>query len=153
MLSFATNGHGYPIWYPLSALAALLFASAMLSIRSGWRRIARRFPFQKTPDDRKFSFVRMSLGSGLFPAGYGGAVFVRVSPHGLGLSVFFLLRFYHPPMFIPWSDVTRCVRDQVRYYDVTKLSIRDEESEFAFFGKSGESIYEVFRSVRSSGKP
>jgi len=56
-------------------------------------------------------------------------------------------------MFIPWSDVTRCVRDQVRYYDVTKLSIRDEESEFAFFGKSGESIYEVFRSVRSSGKP
>ncbi|HBX43163.1 MAG TPA: hypothetical protein DEH27_04950 [Deltaproteobacteria bacterium] len=95
----------------------------------------------------------MSLGSGLNPPGYGGAVFVRVSPHGLGLSVFFLLRFYHPPMFIPWSDITRCVRGQVRFYDVTKLSIRDEESEFAFFGKSGESIYEVFRSVRSGGTP
>jgi len=151
MLPFATNGQGYPIWYPLTALLALLFASAMLSIRSGWRRIAKRYPFRKTTAGRKFFFVRMSLGSGLNPPGYGGAVFVRVSPHGLGLSVFFLLRFYNPPMFLPWSEVTRCVRDQVRYYDVTKLSIREEESEFTFFGKSGEAIYEVFQTIKRDG--
>ena len=95
----------------------------------------------------------MSLGSGFNPAGYGGAVFIRVSPLGLGLSVFFLLRFYHPPIFLPWSDVTRCVRGQVRFYDVTKISIRDEESEFTFFGKSAETIYEAFRSARSGGNP
>ena len=151
MQSYETNGLGYPIWYPLSILAALLFASAMLSIRSGWRKIAKRFPYKRSTDDRKFSFVRMTLGKGLNPAGYGGAVFVRVSPQGLGLSVFFLLRFYHPPMFIPWSEVTRCQRWKVRFYDVTKLSIRDEESEFAFFGKCGEVIHDVFRSGRSGG--
>lgn len=146
-----TNGLGYPIWYPLSVLAALLFASAMLSIRSGWRKIAKRFPHKRSAVGRKFFFVRMTLGRGLNPAGYGGAVSVRVSTQGLGLSVFFLLRFYHPPMFIPWSEVTRCYRGQVRFYDVTSLSIRDEESEFTFFGKSGEYIHDMFRSARSGG--
>ena len=148
-----TDGLGYPLWYPLTVLATLVFASAMLSIRSGWRNIAKRFPHKKITDGRKFHFVRMTLGRGAHPAGYGGAVFVRVSPQGLVLSVFFLLRFFHPPMFIPWSEVNRCVRGQVRFYDVTRLSIRDEESEFTFFGKSGESVYDVFRSTRSGVPP
>jgi hypothetical protein len=79
---------------------------------------------------------------------YGGAAIVRLSPHGLGISVIFLLRFLHPPMFIPWSEISRCVREKYPYYEVTKLSIRGEESEFAFYGKLGESMYSSYVSEK-----
>lgn len=37
---------------------------------------------------------------------YGGSVTVGVGRMGLHLSVIFLFRFGHPPLFIPWRDVT-----------------------------------------------
>jgi hypothetical protein len=143
MLSTMTNTI-FPSWLPVTALSFLMFLSTVLSVKSGWHRIAKRFPHKAQTDYQKFFFVRMSLGSGLFPVAYGGAVFVRLSPNGLGLSVIFLLRFLHPPMFIPWSAVTRCVREKSSYYEFTRLSIRDEESELAFYGKPGESIYSSY---------
>ncbi len=143
-LSITILGRSYPIWYPFALLLLLLFISAVLSIRSGWRRIAKRFPEKEIPVDRKFRFVRMSLGTGLFPVGYGGAVRVRLGPHGVGLSVIFLLRFLHPPMVIPWSDVASCVRDTFRHDEVTILSVRDEIHVFSFYGGAGESIFQAF---------
>jgi hypothetical protein len=134
-----------PFQLPIVILALLLFISTILSARSGWHRIATRFPYKKIEDPRKFYFVRMSLGSGSFPVAYGGCVFVRLSPHGLGLSVIFLFRYMHRPIFIPWSDVSRCVRETARS-DVTKISLHDEKSVFSFYGKVGESIYETYLS-------
>ncbi len=147
MLSMMTNTI-FPAWIPVTTLSLLLFISTVLTIKSGWHRIAKRFPYQAQTDYRKFTFVRMSLGSGLFPVAYGGAAIVRLSPHGLGISVIFLLRFLHPPMFIPWSEISRCVREKYPYYEVTKLSIRGEESEFAFYGKLGESMYSSYVSEK-----
>ena len=94
--------------------------------------------------------MRMSLGSGLYPAGYGGVVFVRLSQQGIGLSVIFLLRFYHPPIFIPWSEVARCVREKVRGTWTTKLSLREEASEFAFYGELGEAVNQAYLSGKSA---
>jgi hypothetical protein len=151
MLSMMTNPI-FPSWIPVTTLSLLLFISTVLSVKSGWHRIAKRFPHQAQTDYQKFLFVRMSLGSGLFPVAYGGAAFVRLCPNGLGISVIFLLRFLHPPMFLPWSAVTRCVRGKSPYYDFTKLSLRDEESEFAFYGRPGECIYSSYVSKEKNEK-
>ena len=138
------------VWSPLAALVILLWISAILSLWSGWRRIARKYPYREVAGSRRYTFVRMSLGSGLYPAGYGGVVFVRLSPHGIGLSVLFLLRFYHPPIFIPWTEVARCARETVRGTYATKLSLREEASEFAFYGELGESINQMYLSGKSA---
>jgi hypothetical protein len=151
MLSMMTNTL-FPVWIPVTTFSLLLFISTVLSIKSGWHRIAKQFPYRAQPEDRKFFFVRMSLGSGLFPVAYGGATIVRLGPSGLGISVIFLLRFLHPPMFIPWSVVTRCVREKHHYYEVTRLSIHGEESEFAFYGKLGEFIYSSYVSKKQNVK-
>ena len=137
-------------WSPFAALVLLLWISGILSLWSGWRRIARKFPRREVPDSRRYNFVRMSLGSGLYPAGYGGVVFVRLSQQGIGLSVIFLLRFYHPPIFIPWSEVARCVREKVRGTWTTKLSLREEASEFAFYGELGEAVNQAYLSGKSA---
>ncbi len=124
-----TSDNSIPIWLPFAAMALLLVISGILSISSGWYRIAKRFPNKEITNYKKYCLVGMSLGSGLFPVAYGGGVCVRLAPQGLGLSANILLRFLHPPMFIPWSDVFNCVRDEVLVFHVTKLSIHNEKSE------------------------
>ena len=138
--------------FPFVILALLVFISAILSTRSGWHRIATRFPYKKITDHRKYYFARMSLGSGTFPVACGGLVIVRLSPHGLGLSVIFLIRYLHRPIFIPWSEVSSCTRDQTTRYDVTKISIPNEKSVFSFYGRVGENIYATYVSEKPHGK-
>jgi len=141
-----------PFHLPIVIFVVLVFISALLSTISGWHRIAARFPYKKITDPRKYYFARMSLGSGKFPVAYGGCVIVRLSPHGLGLSVIFLFRYLHRPIFIPWSEVSSCAREQTARYDVTKISLRDEKSAFSFYGKVGENIYASYVSDSTNGK-
>jgi hypothetical protein len=147
-----TNLLNDTLQFPFVILALLLFISAILSTRSGWRRIATRFPYKKITDHRKYLFARMSLGSGKFPVAYGGLVIVRLSPHGLGLSVIFLIRYLHSPIFIPWSEVSSCTREHTSRYDVTKISIPNEESVFSFYGRVGENIYASYVSENTHMK-
>ena len=141
-----------PFRFPIVILALLVFISTLLSTRSGWHRIATRFPYKKIADHRKYYFVRMSLGSGSFPVAYGGCVIVRLSPHGLGLSVIFLIRYMHRPIFIPWSEVSSCARERMARYDVTKISLRNEKSVFSFYGRVGENIYASYVSENTNRK-
>ncbi len=97
--------------------------------------------------------MRMSLGIGPLPVGYGGCVIVRISPQGLGLSVIFPIRFLHPPMFIPWAEVAGCAREYTTRYDVTKVTIRNEDSVLSFYGKVGEDIYAAYASGDRRGNP
>ena len=147
-----TNIANIPFWFPFVILASLLFISAILSKRSGWRRIATRFPYKNITDHKKYHFVRMSFGTGSLPVAYGGCIIVRLSPHGLGLSVIFLIRFLHPPIFIPWSEVSRCSREYTSLYDVTKIWIRNEENVLSFYGKVGENIYASYVSENINKK-
>ena len=137
---------------PLVILALMVFISTILSTRSGWHRIATRFPYKKITDPRKYYFARMSLGSGSFPVAYGGCVIVRLSPHGMGLSVIFLIRYMHRPIFIPWPEVSSCARGKMGRFDVTKISFSNEKSAFTFYGKIGEDIYASYVSGNTPGK-
>ena len=38
--------------------------------------------------------------------GYNNCLTVGASPEGLSLSVMFILRFGHPPLFVPWGDIS-----------------------------------------------
>jgi len=151
-LTMTMNIANIPIWFPFLILISLLLISAILSTKSGWRRIAARFPHKNITDHRKYYFVRMSLGSGPLPVAYGGCVIVRLSPQGLGLSVIFLIRFLHPPIFVPWSEVSSGAREFTARYDVTKIKIRNEESVLSFYGRVGENIYASYVAGNSHGK-
>lgn len=141
-----------PFWFPFAVLASVLFISGILSTRSGWRRLAARFPYKENTDHRKYYPVRMSLGIGTVPVAYGGCVIVRLHPHGLGLSVIFPIRFMHPPLFIPWSEVAGCAREYSARYDVTRITIHKEESVLSFYGRVGEDIYATYASRDRKGK-
>ncbi len=142
-----------PLWFPFVVFAAVLCISGILATRSGWRRIAARFPYQGGTNHRKYYPVRMSLGIGTVPVAYGACVIVRLHPHGLGLSVIFPIRFMHPPLFIPWAEMAGCAREYTARYDVTRITIRNEDSVLSFYGRVGEDIYSAYVSRDRQGKP
>ena len=69
----------------------------------GWMDFARSYKVKKLPEGRSFYGQSGSFNSF---ASYNGVINVRVSPEGMGLSVWFpCCLICHPPVLIPWSNI------------------------------------------------
>ncbi len=93
-----------------AVLLAALFVPAWLGIcwllaaAGGWQRMAEHY----AQGDRPFSgevrrFQRLSLG---WLANYGRCLVAGTGPEGIRLAVARLVAVAHPPLLVPWEDVT-----------------------------------------------
>jgi hypothetical protein len=88
----------------LAFLAIWVVTIVGISWLSGWKSLARVYPENALPaggETFRFQTCRMRYG-----ARYGSCVTFGADTRGLHLSVLFLFRFGHPPLFIPWSEVS-----------------------------------------------
>ena len=69
----------------------------------------------------RFQSVKMRMG-----AGYNNCVNIGASSQGLYLSVFFLCRPGHPPLFIRWSEIS--VQEKKRW-GFNRLELRFRRAE------------------------
>ena len=69
----------------------------------GWFKLARFYRFSGTflGDRWRFQSAQMR-----WKIGYNNCLTVGANPEGLYLSVMFILRFGHPPLFVPWGDIS-----------------------------------------------
>jgi len=96
----------FPLIVPVLAIAFFCFISYLTSVISGWHRLAQCFRAQSEPYGETKS-------AGPFPytvytrywSHYGSVIKMTAADDGLYLSVFFLLRFGHPPLRIPWTEI------------------------------------------------
>jgi hypothetical protein len=100
---------------------ALLFLIAALT---GWMRLARGFRETSTFTGPIWGCqsARMRWGSH-----YGSCLNVGADVMGLKLSVLFLFRPFHPPLFIPWSEIAVGERGKVLLVRRVKLLLGREE--------------------------
>lgn len=77
------------------------FLCNIIGYTSGWWSLARSYRHNGHFDGkcRRFRNVRMNSGN-------YGTMTVGADARGLYLAAFFLFRPGHPPLFIPWADVT-----------------------------------------------
>lgn len=122
----------HPLAFWLATFFSLwLLVSLVISFTGGWLLLARRFrseaPFVGSKWSGQSGWMR-----GL--ASYRSCLVVGANPSGLYLAVFFPFRVAHPPLFIPWSEVTlsrgrvffvRTVRFQLGRENPISLSIRE----------------------------
>ncbi|HJZ54431.1 MAG TPA: hypothetical protein VKE74_05710 [Gemmataceae bacterium] len=95
-----------PQWLP--ALAPLLFVPFwcfviwMIGTLGGWGALARHYHHRGgfTGTRRRFCSARLGWSN------YGGILTIGTNGEGLYFAVFFLFRPGHPPLFIPWTDVS-----------------------------------------------
>ena len=75
----------------------------LISRMSGWRELSENYPSPGMLDGQMFRFQSASLRLG---TNYGGCLNVGVNQMGLHLSLVALFRIGHPPVFIPWPDIS-----------------------------------------------
>lgn len=75
----------------------------LISAVGGWRALAARYRTDLPFTGRMWRF-RSGMMGGM--ARYNGLLTVGVNPAGLYLAVTPLFRPSHPPLFIPWPEVT-----------------------------------------------
>lgn len=86
------------IFFPALWVAVSLAVSAL----GGWRTLAKVYPQLTPPAGRTFGWRSGRLGS----SNYNSCLWFVSGPAGLGLSVLFMFRIGHAPLFIPWTDVS-----------------------------------------------
>jgi hypothetical protein len=82
---------------------AWILACAAFSALGGWRALADHHVAQSPFSGRRFRFRSARLARSI---GYRGCLTLGASPEGLHLEVLPLFRTAHPPLLIPWSDIT-----------------------------------------------
>lgn len=141
--------HG-PEWLVLGFVGLWLAMSAFLSLLSGWHALARSFRSEGPAEGERFERCPGALGFGQLPVSYGRMLSVTVSAEGFSLSVLFLFRFMHPPLFIPWSAIERCENVRRWFSERVAVQLPGFSPQLLFGGEAGRRILEEWK--RASGR-
>jgi|SRR6266568_2862029 len=97
--------HHTALWFILPAyfLAIWLLVSAVISFIGGWTTLGKRFRLSKPFVGQRWTG---QSGQMRWIAGYGRCLTIGCSPEGLYLSTMPLFRFRHPPLLVPWTEIS-----------------------------------------------
>ena len=91
-----------PYLFPFFFISLWIIVSFVLANIGGWSRLAQYYETQSRFEGKKWSFRGGRMGM----INYNGCLTIGVDDDGLYLAVFPLFRVGHPPLFIPWYDIT-----------------------------------------------
>ncbi len=88
---------------------------------AGWRQVHQWYPDRPLGVTGADASWYMNWGL-IGMANYKGVLTLTATPQGLRISVLFLFRIGHPPIFIPWGDIT-AVRETWYFSPVVLLTL------------------------------
>ena len=92
-----------PVFIVLYVVCLWVAISCILSMIGGWFELGRAYRAVKPFDGDRWRFQDAYLR---LLTSYGGVPTVGANSEGLYASVFPIFRVGHPPLFIPWQDIT-----------------------------------------------
>jgi len=93
----------FSVFFPVFFVAGWLLVSFLLAALGGWESLAKHYATSAPFTGRCFRFRSAQFGSHV---NYGGCLTFGSATWGLYLAVLPLFRVGHPPLLIPWSDVS-----------------------------------------------
>ena len=128
-----------------------LLVTGLIAVLGGWTSLAESYP---APDEfpldpaQRFRLRSMQLRStSRVRANYGGSMTVGITPQGLYLVPFGLLRFRHTPVLIPWAAITQCTDGSFLWSRWVDLILRQDELVIRLYGSIGEAAWGQWRSI------
>ena len=91
-----------PCLFPFFFIALWVIVVFILANLGGWARLAQHYEARATFAGKKWGFKSGRMGI----ANYNGCLTIGANDEGLYLAVLPLFRVGHPPLFIPWYDIT-----------------------------------------------
>lgn len=92
-----------PVFVALYAIVLWAGVSFLISLIGGWFELGRTYRTRQPFDGQVWKFQDAQFR---LIAGYHNVLSVGVNSEGLYLSVFLPFRFGHPPLLIPWQDIS-----------------------------------------------
>lgn len=114
-----------PIFIFLAFFVALWCVTSLLTGKlSGWATLGRRFGSTLPFPNQSWSWksARMRWG-----ANYNNCLTIGVDTAGLYLSPLFFFRIGHPPLFIPWTEISLRGRRKILFIEFVELKLGREE--------------------------
>ena len=95
-------------WFWPGVLLAVFIAgwagfSYLISYMSGWRYLAQAY---RTRQPFLGGRLRPWAASMRWGVNYNGLLALGADSQGMHVSVFFVFRIAHPPLFIPWTEIS-----------------------------------------------
>lgn len=87
---------------PILFVGFWVFVTYLISFIGGWAALGKYYPAELSFTGETFGGNSARLGVGK----YGGCFIWGANVRGLYLAVAFIFRAGHPPLFIPWQDIT-----------------------------------------------
>lgn len=81
-----------------------------LAYTGGWQALARVYPDTPQSEGRRFHFRSARFGAWV---SYNSSLSVGANPWGIRLAVWPLFRLGHPPLFIPWNEISARLERQL----------------------------------------
>ncbi|HTW45921.1 MAG TPA: hypothetical protein VMD58_10275 [Acidobacteriaceae bacterium] len=107
------------------AIAALVWfvGSSLSALGSGWHKLAIRFRHR---GDFEGDVRRFQTGVMRWASRYNYSLVLGANQEGLYIRTMWLARMEHPPLFIPWSEVT-AIDQPRRFREGTLLTLGRKE--------------------------
>ncbi|MDR3763828.1 MAG: hypothetical protein P4M01_06995 [Acidobacteriota bacterium] len=131
-------------WFLFVTVAVMYTLSRM----SGWVLLARRFAANGNFAGETWSWQSARLRGW---CNYNNCLCVGADPMGLYLAVMAPFRLFHPPLYIPWTEIdAQTGKAFLGFYDTVQLRIgREEQVSVRFYGK----MVDRLRQASGSGWP
>ena len=100
--------------------------SYLISFMSGWRNLAQVYRANQPLLGGRWRPWAASMRWGV---NYNGLLAVGADSQGMHVSVFFLFRIGHPPLFIPWTDVS-ATPGRIRWFKMVRLQFEKYPSTY-----------------------
>ena len=90
----------------------------LLSNISGWRSLSKDYRANIPFNGKK---LRMKSATMRWGTNYGGCLTIGANREGLYLAIFPIFRINHPPLFIPWKDISTEKGKQFVFFNIVKF--------------------------------
>jgi hypothetical protein len=110
------------ILFPLFFVAIWLLVSVMISRVGGWATLATRFRFEGEFTGPRWNWQAAQMR---YTVNYNGCLTLGCDETGLYLATMPLFRFKHPPLLIPWNEITAS-RKRILFMDFVRLSLGND---------------------------
>ena len=92
----------------LASLLPMWITSLYLFSRASWSKMSRIYPSPGTFFGNSYGKLHARIND----LNYSSRLYLHYNEEGIKLSVVKRYRLFHPPVFIPWNDISEIRRDE-----------------------------------------
>lgn len=149
-LNFFILSFGFVAGFMVFFTVIFFLVCKLVSLR-GWQAYSVKYPGNASfPDDvQSFTWQSLMIGGNVAPANYQFVATGAFNDDGLFLKMGAFFKAFHPPLFIPWSDVESI--DQKKAIKGVYTVIQcPGVSRLVIFRKFGDAVFAQWHSLQKN---